>query len=489
MSEDTHVKALAAENARLRQERDEARTALAGIHQAVHGADADRHKFPNGCADLTIEVQELVRERDPARMVMELVHARDTLEKSLTAADCEVESLRGDVERYKGWLAIANRELNEAIAEAAVLRHRDRRTQAVVRGLSAWVAQMRDLDLDQTAADILGDDLVAAVDAYEKGPTEAPASPLPAEQPPVEGTAADGLEAQGGAQRAARVFHAVMIYGAEGGWSCRCGASGTGAMVHPIGYVPRVWNAGDPEPEGVEKVTDSGGQTWTRHRSSEWMYTEQGFVAARAQWGDLVYGDGPLTEVLPEPAVPTAADREAWTRLGEQWKAVRDQTRADAKTMLAGTLSGVIVRTLADGIRSKGEPFLAEAIGQPRTSKPDGEVPEAGRAGEAQEACSYSAVLDPDANKNSSDVRPQDRTEGLDAAIEAALPAFREGWIEWGRPLRSCIEAAVRAASPLIERAALLAAAEAIVRDWSDDHESGLAADWLRDRATRTETS
>lgn len=95
------VEALKAELARrdaaladLTRQRDEARAALTGIHQAVHGTSADRHKFPNGCADLVIEVQELIRERDPARMVMDLVHDRDNALAQLERQAPVIEAAR-----------------------------------------------------------------------------------------------------------------------------------------------------------------------------------------------------------------------------------------------------------------------------------------------------------------------------------------------------------------------------------------------------------
>jgi hypothetical protein len=287
--------------------------------------------------------------------------SEDTRGQALVAENArlrqQLASARG---RYAADIVRLWRERNEAIAEAAVLRHRDRQTQAVVEAAVDWRL---------------------AVDFYEKGPTEALASPQSAEQPPVEALATDGATPQGEAQGAAGASWKSPVHTTSGDE-----ADGWKAIQ---GFVNRL-----------------------RRDVDRMQATFLGAVP-------------PLTEVLPEPAPVADNDHD-----------------------------------------------------------PDGEVPEAGRAGEAQE-----------------------RTEGLDAAIEAVAQRFAKGKRDAGlyvvfeasdghNSIRgvNAVEAAteaVRAASPLIERAALLAAADDWMIDWLDEG-TGFPLktdDWLRDRATRTETS
>jgi hypothetical protein len=264
-----------------------------------------------------------------------------------------------------------------------------------------------------------------------EGPASPPASPLPPEQPPVEALATDGAGAQGEAQGAAEVDSALSWVSAAA-W-IRADARSLNALLGDTTPTPRVWNAGDPEPEGVEKVRDADGDDWDRDAEKGlWCWTDvRDGATSWANWDLLAhFGDG-LTEVLPEPA-----------------------------------------------------------------PKPDGEVSEAVRAGEAPVVCpDFDAPCEPLCDFCTAEVRAgeaQERTEGLDAAIEAAAEAIsRYDWDhqlsangEVSRHQRAEAAAAVRAASPLIERAALLAAADDLkAADWSswDD-----AYEWLRDRAGRT---
>src|SRR6185369_10383264 len=246
------------------------------------------------------------------------------LRQSLTAADCEVESLRAGLadmttrehnENYQRREAEA--ELRVAIAEAAVLGSKVRRMQPVVEAAQAWLAHRRSPDAftRQPRAELIR--LADALDALQNGP--APAPPLPAEQPPVEALATDGAGAQGEAQGAAgpsRVWdkgegpvawlhrperqRAEATCGAEyarpggrqrGDRIVRCdrpehvaweshqeGETGVewyepevaAAYGVPV-REPRVWNAGDREPEGVVEVLDVDGDRW-RRLGEQWGY-------------------------------------------------------------------------------------------------------------------------------------------------------------------------------------------------------------------------
>jgi len=533
---------------------------------SVQAADREREMLRLQVAELTALGHRLRAQLAgvaPSSLAAENARLRqraDTLEKSLTDSDCEVESLKAERDRYatavvRAWrerdaleraVAEAVRHRNAAIAEAAVLRHRDRRTQAVVEAARAFVEKLR-----LSPSGLIGKfnaEFVAAVDLYQKGPIEPPESPLPAEQPPVEALATDGAEAQGEAQGAddwtakdgvsnsspeferikAEIERLIrgaafdLIAGRAGttaglilaNLAHRHGlapaGSGPGEQIHESSVnltrsvrAPRVWNAGDPEPEGVEKVRDDDGDLWVR-TSQVWIYTDENNTRVPSWWEPLTAGCAPLTEVLPEPA--PVENLIAESSLGAALSAIRSQ---EAVPRFEGDCPecGPGYRYGDEGCRHT-------------PPKPDGEVPEAGRAGEAQEPVlhryafqegwqvirafageyyqagvvdallarrSYSADLDPVAEKNSSDVRPQERTEGLDAAIEAAARAlFRGGGSLdlWGQlqpadkvHWRQAAERVLRGASPLIERAALLAAADRMEgRGYTN--ESAVA--WLR---------
>ncbi len=609
MSEDTHIQALAAENARLRQlasrRADLLNEALAQATQWRTERDAE-----------TARVESLAADLDKARATTKrAIDSYEAMGKAASRYSAELAEAKSVMEQAQG---LASRRFEQtarwrrqalaAIAEREVLRHRDRRTQAgrvVVEAAEALVAVWLD---DERAG--VGSALTAAVQRYWKAqetalsateiadsppscghercapaarreraawtrdianmlrgmtaapesagylaaadwldpprrqhdPSVDPESPLPAEQPPVEDTATSGLEAQGGVQQApagtwwccpdcgerldreqARGHrelgtcpeHADGVLAHEAA-TCRCGAPDSlheEGDIRIIPRTPRVWNAGDPEPEGVEKVRDEDGDVWVR-TGQVWIYTDESGTRVPSYWDPLTSGCGPLTEVLPEPAAPTAADLQA----------ARDQTRADAAAMLAA--GGIIPRGTQFAVEpdpvEHWVPLTAKAhriaslidAGLGNVTKPDGEVPEAGRAGEAQTIADDEAA-EPDIDTvsadaldiiaqatgggiRSRDVAPsfedQDRTEGLDAAIEAAERAAKAYAAEhcpddydaiWEDVDRQTLAAAVRAASPLIEATALHAAAD----DWAAKDWWPAAAELLRDRATRTETS
>jgi hypothetical protein len=256
---------------------------------------------------------------------------------------------------------------------------------------------------------------------------------------------------------------------------------------------------------------------WERCENGLWCWNDG--IVTWVVWDGLARLGGPLTEVLPEPAAPTAADLQA----------ARDQTRADAEQILritvpkagwyqvSGNLGNPLAATPPQMIHLTDED-LAD-----NDRKPDGEVPEAGRAGEAQTKSFIESLRMPDLTDEEraafvAEANPQDRTEGLDAAIEAARQARHiHATTTWGHKepdgqlsggwdctcgrfgggihasaMDHFMEIAVRAASPLIERAALHAVAD----DWENDPFPDIADEvkWiyveaLRDRATRTETS
>lgn len=66
---------------------------------------------------------------------------------------------------------------------------------------------------------------------------------------------------------------------------------------------PRMWRDGDPEPDGVEKVTDGTGWLWQRTDGNldgrNWCYRirETGEIWALLRWSELLADFGPLTEV------------------------------------------------------------------------------------------------------------------------------------------------------------------------------------------------
>jgi hypothetical protein len=486
------------------------------------------NSFHEAAMNWTVEHDKRRDERDEAEAVRREVeidrdnlaaqNARlrqrvDTLEKSLTAADCEVESLRTFADEVldlvpEGWgdemplpplpadgslpplvsnetvalgwvrriaaenprlrrqhdqaakdlakvvrerdalvggIAEAVRHRNEAIAEAAVLGSKVRRMQPVVEAAEAWLAVAAVTPApwwwqpDRTVHA-----LTAAVDAFQNGPQTAPASPLPAEQPPVEVLATDGAGAQGEAQGAAEASWTAAIerIRSEAGDLTRKMFAAELKLRPDNERTPRVWNAGDPEPEGVERVKDADGDTWKRRRPDRGGWWRQVGGHLNQHWGSLT---PPLTEVLPELAPVTIAEG---------------------------------IQVALDGLRAQ-EKRRADLADR-----------EAGRAGEAQ-----------------------NRTEGLDAPIEAASRATvrhtlircstgrtaEDGPIEPYRWLCSCGQTgsdnftlhvtaeAVRAASPLIERAALLAAADDWMVDWLAEG-TGFPENtdaWLKKRAGR----
>jgi hypothetical protein len=72
--------------------------------------------------------------------------------------------------------------------------------------------------------------------------------------------------------------------------------------------VARVWHAGDPEPEGVERVRDSDGDVWVLRPTGLWRmeanvkagHPETSMLGAPrgAEWVELAAAWEPLTEVL-----------------------------------------------------------------------------------------------------------------------------------------------------------------------------------------------
>lgn len=395
--------------------------------------------------------------------------SEDTHVKALAAENAR---LRQDLERARHNAKTWHGRWVRAQAEVEGLRHRDRRTQAVVEAAVAWRASS-DSYKAQTA-------LVLAVDAYEKGPTEAPTSPLPADQPPVVAEeATDGLEAQGGAQQAA---------GPSRVWDK---GEGPVAWLHVPERKPRVWNAGDPEPEGVERIVDRVGDEWCRI-DGWWSTTDNGEDYATLDWTDLLVVWAPLTEVLPEPAADLTA------------KAHRIASLIDTGL---GNVTKPLTPLPVVGQDGPCTCDLCETGPDKPAAEPDGEVPEASRAGEAQDRteCEDCGQRHPVGDEF------PDRTEGLDAAIEAATEAIHD--MECGEWAEGCThsrvtylrwrgfaQAAVRAASPLIERAALHAAADEIEAAmataagkwrWRANEKNAIhdAVRIIRDRATRTETS
>jgi hypothetical protein len=57
---------------------------------------------------------------------------------------------------------------------------------------------------------------------------------------------------------------------------------------------PRVWNAGDPEPEGVEQISDRDGDIWDRGTDGWWHSPE----TRDYRWEHIARKWSPLTEVL-----------------------------------------------------------------------------------------------------------------------------------------------------------------------------------------------
>jgi hypothetical protein len=57
---------------------------------------------------------------------------------------------------------------------------------------------------------------------------------------------------------------------------------------------PRVWNAGDPEPEGVEQISDRDGDIWDRGTDGWWHSPE----TRDCRWEHIARKWSPLTEVL-----------------------------------------------------------------------------------------------------------------------------------------------------------------------------------------------
>jgi hypothetical protein len=429
-------------------------------------------------------------------------------------------------------LDIVLNQRNEAIAEAAVLRHRDRRTQAVVEAAVAWRGSVASqVEIGPTVWH-----LVSAVDALQKGPETALSATESADQPPVEALATDGAGAEGEAQGAAEAswrspVHTTSATEADG-WQAIQGFvnrlrrdvelmqatfgevaaafSNTpmppdltpGSHMSMAVRTPRVWNAGDPEPEGVEKVADDDGDLWVR-AGSEWQWTDDEGVRMTAFWDGLTEV-GPLTEVLPEPAPVADNDHDPdgkpkrfgerfWLWSGDIWIEV-DKAEYVACERAAG-FNSTTGRPNEPATASFRNGQLRGTTLDPYKppSKPDGEVPEAGRAGEAQEDLTVKAHRIAsliDAGLGTVTKPAQERTEGQDAAINAAWDAYRAASGPAGHLV--AIVNAVRAASPLIERAALLAAAD----DFEDDPFPDIADEvkWiyveaLRDRAGRTVAS
>ncbi len=412
---------LAAENARLRRDlaEEKATTKRAldsyeAMGQTAEALMAERDEALRDVASLQAQMTQAASNEATLRL---------RAGNALTAAD----NLRAERDEAEG-------ELRTVIAELLVLRHRDRRTQAVVDAAVAWRAMVA--QTGERGIRIEGGNLADAVDKlteaklcicrprhreddpicqYVPGAPETDLSATESpEQPPVEGTATDGLEAQGGAQDAT---------------TCRCGAPDS---LHEEGDIRII-------PAAPTPVT----------------FASERFTATRAGWYEITRYLTAVREGLS--GLPDLADVD---------RHIVHLTDED----------------LADNDR-----------------KPDGEVPEAGRAGEAQ-----------------------DRTEGLDAAIEAARehqPRTLGGghwWCYCGEDGAGDfweshrLVAQLRAASPLIERAALNAAADEIVEakfetlarlaeleggtaatDYAKEYAMTMdgAARLVRDRATRTETS
>jgi|SRR6185369_7467166 len=407
-----------------------------------HAAHADR------IADIADHIAAANRRNREAKEALATENARlrqrvDTLERSLTDSACEVESLRA-------FLHSANQRIEEVEGMVAVLqRSRDalrNSNRDLLKQRNAAVAEAAVLRLKVRRMQDVADqaitwfrkggnffDFHAAVLAYRKGQEAAPESTESAEQPPGEAMATDGAGAQGEAQGAVEAF----------------------------------WR---------------------------WL----------GDLHDRIYSGG--TAFL-EHFVPAARVDPAST-----WVDVTDRIRADARateatftgTPTATMATGVVKVTMEDGIQ-----VALDGLHGQEKRRADLAEREAGRAGEAQEQPWTQEQVDRinrRAEEGADRMRPfvrdakrpaeaQERTEGLDAAIEAAC-AVRYGasWPTADKVLaagwRSDMAEILRAASPLIERAALLAAADEI-RSRLDQYEStyiGLveAVDMLERRAGRT---
>ncbi len=390
----------------------------ADLHFAALTADRDRLEDQAGTLAAQLHATEEERDRFLEQRTASHSRLLDVLDKlaeanKITEQATRLASQRAeDLARAAGNAAAhiteALDQRDAAIAEREVLRHRDRRTQAVVEAavglMAGFAARKPGGGSDELCA------LEWAVDDYQKGPSAPQEPPQSPEQPPVEDTATDGLEAQGGAQQAAEAI------------PCTCDGGECDCPCH------------DPTPE------------------------------ARAE----------------RLAAPTAADLQA----------ARDQTRADADELLRkpvcncawndGNAPAHIVGHHADCPAWVPRPGSLGSDPRPRkraAADNDQDPDDIDRALARQETRRNRPPLCPECGPGyrygDEGCRHTPRTEGLDAAIEAACKAAWDdshlsfGEDGWDKALpseraayRNAMTVAVRAASPLIEAAALHAAAD-----------------------------
>lgn len=459
-------------------------------HQDLATVEAERDSLAAENARLRQEVGDNHRLRFEVEKVLDGVLGTEWTDGAGAGLAADVQMVAQQLERARHNAVTWHAEWVRAQAEVEVLRHRDRRTQAVVEAAVEWATDLRrftaslyEVGEEQRRFQSPAKELLAAVDAFVKGPETGLSATEPVQQPQPVAQPIDGPEPQGEAQGLVGVFY-LPYHGS--------------VPASPV-RIRRVWNAGDPEPEGVLSVRDKDGDRWVSPTGDgPWRIVG---ASDEAFWHELVETWGPLTEVLPEPTEPDAAAEQV--RLRTEFRAMADNwTSKDGGTNSSDEylrLSDEVARL----IRSQAHALLrgdAASVGRLimaqlahvhglAPTQPEGEVPEAGRAGEAQ-------------------TEDQDRTEvGLDAAIEAAACAmwmaesgethqddWRAGVEEpWRNHWFRQAEAAIRAASPLIERAALNAAADALPEGRDGDDDMAILATeairgWLRDRATRTET-
>jgi len=371
-------------------------------HQCAIASVAEWDAFVVG---LTAEVRD---ESDfYVAHVDQMATLADSIAEAKRALAAENARLRQQRDQVFKDLAAEQKAHRSAVAEAAVLRHRDRRTQAVVAVTRVW---------HHACGRTVG---------------TGPGSP--------------GLP--------------TCECGDLSGWVTYSNSVGEPLSDKPGSFLkvrwtvpgPRVWNAGDPEPEGVETVRCRFDTQWQRTPRG-WYCVDvfpDGPPSRRSNYGEWKHlrSRAPLTEVLPGPSPVTIAEgvQVALDGLHEQ-----EKRRADLADREAGRAGEAQCPNCGSGSRTwRGPTGTWNPAANPPCVHPwhEPEMPEWERE-----------LLDRQA-------KAQDCTEGLDAAIEAAQRAATEIYRQRnGFPadvelnpayVWAYAEAAVRAASPLIERAAL----------------------------------
>lgn len=248
--------ALAAENARLRLQVAEL-AAMASLPPTIIGAETKivteySTEGLKRAQKLSEDYTRVMTERDNARSDAE----RAQLALALAGGGADPNGY------YAGTPGARVRDLLAAEKERDGLRAEVEAMRPVVEGVSGWVAQMRGLGLGETAADILGEDILDAVDLLAPKATETTLrSTETAEQPETVPESTDGAQegAQGAWEAVTRVWHhacgrVVAILETEE-LVCGCGQPGAWRTFPPNTATGGVRLTGEGKPDDLDKLT------------------------------------------------------------------------------------------------------------------------------------------------------------------------------------------------------------------------------------------